>query len=161
MTRTKRMFTGIIAIMMVAITLFVTTVPAFAATSSSGKSTRTIIVQTKANWWIPGGESITLSQTKGVCTERNFSLSKRQYVTKTSKQYGEWDIVARATDGSHTTTATLKGGSVKVKLKPNKTYKITVTWDSTGNMFTELDHGTFTTLPTWRVKSTYKVSNYY
>lgn len=136
-------------------TIFATT--AFAATSSNGTQTRTITVSTKANWWYPGSESITLSQTKGVRSEKNFFTGK----IKNRNCYGEWDIVAKATDGSHTVKATLKDGSEKIKLKSNKTYKITVTWDSTIDMIDSMDKGSFTKLPTWKVKSTHKVTSCY
>ena len=134
---------------------------AFAATRSSGKSTRTITVVTKANWWVPGSESITLKQTKGVRTEKNYNIFTGKTTTKTSKCYGDWKVVAKATDGSHTITKNFSGGSLKLSLKPNKTYKITVSWDSTADMIDSVDKGSFTTLPTWKVSSTYKVSNYY
>lgn len=134
---------------------------ASAATCSSGKSTRTITVVTKANWLIPGSESITLSQTKGVRTEKNYNPFTGKTTTKTRKCYGDWKIVATATDGSHTVKKTLSDGSLKIALKANKTYKITVTWDSTADTIDSVDKGSFTTLPTWKVKSTYKVSNYY
>lgn len=152
MTRTKKIITSLIAVMMVFSMLFAMAVPVSAATRSSGKQTRTITVTTKANYWYPGSESITLSQTKGVCTN---------YRGKTSKQYGDWDITVRATDGSHTFTKNFNGSSIKLNLKPNKTYQITVSWDSQGNYITQLGKGNFTTLPTWRVKSTWKVSSYY
>ncbi len=147
------LFLAILSVVSIAI------VSASAATSSSGKSTRTITVSTKANWLKPGSESITLGQTKGVCTGTKYNY-KLQAKKVTSNQYGIWDVVAKSTDGSHTVKGTLKGSSLKINLKPNKTYKITVSWSS-NNTFTELDKGTFTTLPSWRVKSTNKVSNYY
>lgn len=149
-----RLFALVLAILTIC-TVFTTS--AFAATSSSGKRTQTITVVTKANWCIPGSESVTLSQTKGVRSEKNPFTGK----IKTKNCYGEWDIVAKSTDGKHTVKATLNGGSKKINLKPNKTYKITVTWDSQADIFGTLDHGSFTKLPTWKVKSTYKVSSCY
>lgn len=156
--KNSKTLTKLVAIALVVLTIFTlfsTTV--FAATSSSGKSTRTITVSTKANWWYPGSESITLSQTKGVRSEKNPFTGK----VKNRNCYGEWDVVAKATDGSHTVKATLNGGSKKINLKPNKTYKITVTWDSTIDLIESVDKGSFTKLPTWKVKSTHKVSSYY
>lgn len=150
----KRMFAFVLVVISVC-TIFTTT--AFAATSSSGTKTRTITVSTKANWWKPGSESITLSQTKGVRSKTNPFTGK----VYPQNCYGEWDIVAKSTDGKHTVKATLKDGSEKIKLKPNKTYKITVTWDSTEDYWDTLDMGSFTKLPTWKVKSTHKVSSCY
>lgn len=150
----------IIALFLAIISIFsITIVAASAATSSSGKSTRTITVSTKANWLKPGSESITLGQKKGVCTGTKYTV-KLKAKKVTSNQYGIWDVVAKSTDGTHTVRGTLKGSSLKVNLKPNKTYKITVSWSSQ-NTFTELDKGTFTTLPSWWVKSTNKVTSYY
>ncbi len=154
---TKKLF----ALTLALITVFSLTIPAFAATSSSGKSTRTITVVTKANWLVPGGESITLKQTKGVCKEPKYNWKGQITGYKTTNQYGCWDVVAKATDGSDTIRKNFDGGSLKLSLKRNKTYKITVSWDSQGNLFTELDHGSFTKLPTWKVSAKYKVSSCY
>lgn len=161
MTKTKRIFTGILALAMVFCTLLTMSIPASAATYSNGTSTRTITVVTKANYWMPGSESITLSQSKGTCVEKNYNVFSGKTTTKTSNQYGEWDIVAKATDGSHTIKKSLTGSSIKLNLKPNKTYKITVTWDSQAAIFKALDKGSYSIYPTWQVKSTYKVSSCY
>ena len=92
----------ILVCILVVCTLVTTILPltASAATCSSGTRTRTITVTTKSNWWIPGSESITLKQQKGICSYTNIFTGK----VKTSKVYGCWNIVARATDGSHTVT---------------------------------------------------------
>lgn len=134
---------------------------ASAATCSSGTSTRTITVVTKANWLKPGSESITISQTKGVRTKKTYNVFNGKTTTKTKNYYGTWKIVAKSTDGKHTVKKTLSGSSCKVNLKPNKTYKITVTWDGTANTIDSVSKGNFTTYPTWKVKSTYKVSSCY
>ena len=161
MTKTKRIFSSVIALAMVFCTLFAMSIPASAATCSSGTKSRTITVTTKANWLKPGSESITLSQSKGTCVKENYNIFTGKTTRKTSNQYGEWDIVVSATDGSHTFKKSLTGSSIKLNLKPNKTYKITVTWDTQAEFFKELDKGNYTSFPTWRVKSTWKVSNYY
>lgn len=161
MTKTKRIFTSVIALAMVFCSLFAMSIPASAATCSSGTTSRTITVTTKANYWVPGSESITLSQSKGTCVKENYNIFTGKTTRKTSNQYGEWDIVVQATDGSHTYKKSLTGSSIKLELKPNKTYKITVTWDTQAEFFKELDKGNYTSFPTWRVKSTWKVSNYY
>ena len=155
MEKTKRISSVVISLLMIITTLVIMAVPASAATSSKGIATQTIIVTTKGNWWIPGSESITLSQTKGECSYRNFITKK----PVKSKVYGEWDIVAKSTDGQHTVKKTLDGSSVKIPLKPNKTYFITVTWDTQANNIRTLGKGSFTSYPTWKVKSTYKVSS--
>lgn len=156
--KTTNIFTRVSAILLVVLTIFTMfSTTAFAATSSSGKRTQTITVSTKANWLKPGSESITLKQTKGTRQETNPFTGK----VKSKNCYGEWDIVAKSTDGKHTVKTTLKDGSKKINLKPNKTYKITVTWDSQADIFDSLDHGNFSKLPTWRVSSTYKVSSCY
>ena len=162
MTKTKKIFTSVLACIMMFCTLLVTPLTASAATSSYGTTqTRTITVQTKGNWWIPGSESITLKQTKGTCEKTTTNWITGKKTTKVSKEYGTWNIVAQATDGSHTVRKTLSGSSVKIPLKPDKTYKITVTWNSMIGMGIEVAKGDFTKLPTWKVSSTYKVSNYY
>lgn len=161
MTKIKKILSTAIACMMVISTIFSTPLTVSAATCSSGKSTRTIVVTTKANWWIPGSESITLSQTKGVRTENTYNIFTRRTKTKNTKAYGTWNVSIRATDGSHNFNKKLTGGSLKLNLKPNKTYQITVSWDGTADKIDALSKGSFSTYPTWKVKSTYKVSNYY
>lgn len=161
MIKTKRISTAILALAIIFCTLFAMGIPASAATCSSGTQSRTITVTTKANYWIPGSESVTLSQSKGTCVKRNYNILTGKTKTKTSKQYGEWDIDVTAIDGSHSFKKSLTGSSIKLNLKPNKTYKITVRWDSQAAIFKTLDKGNYTAYPTWRVKSTWKVSNYY
>ncbi len=152
----------VIAIVLTLVSLFaVFSIYASAATCSSGKSSRTITVATKANWLIPGSESITLSQTKGTRTSKTYNVISGKTKTNTKDCYGTWDIVAKATDGSHTVKGKLSGSSVKINLKPNKTYKITVTWNSSADTIDSVAKGSFTKLPTWKVKSTYKVSSCY
>ncbi len=161
MTKAKRLIASILTFALIFCTVFCTCVPASAATCSSGTQTRTITVKTKANYWIPGSESVTLSQAKGVCTKYTYNPFNGRTSTKTSNQYGKWNVVAKATDGSHTLKKTLSGSSVKLNLKPNKTYKITVSWDHQAEIFKELDKGNYTRFPTWKVKSTWKVSSYF
>ena len=161
MTKTKRIFTSVIAFALIFCTLFAMRTPASAATCSSGTQSRTITVTTKANYWFPGSESITISQIKGTCVKETYNIFSGKTTRKSSSQYGEWDITVRATDGSHTFSKSLTGSSIKLNLKPNKTYKITITWDSQAAIFKTLDKGNYTSYPTWRVKSTWKVSNYY
>ena len=124
-------------------------VSASAATSSYDTEKRVITVVTKANWWIPGSESITLKQTKG-------EAKKVFWKKDTKKRYGVWKVKVSSTDGKHNAKYTLSGASKKINLKPNKTYKITVEWDSISNL-----NNVFVKYPTWRVGSTWKVSKCY
>lgn len=112
MTKAKRIFTSVIALAMVFCTLFAMSIPASAATCSSGTQTRTTTVTTKSNYWVPGSESITLSQSKGTCVKENYNIFTGKTTRKTSNQYGEWDIVVSATDGSHTFKKSLTGSSI-------------------------------------------------
>lgn len=158
----KRVFPVVLVFAMLFCTFFsLCTVSASAATTSSGTQSRTITVKTKANYWLPGSESITIGQSKGTCVKKTYNFFTGKMTQKSSNQYGEWDITVKATDGSHSFKKTLTGSSIKLKLKPNKTYKITITWDSQAALFKTLDKGDYTKYPTWRVKSTWKVSNYY
>jgi len=156
MLKSKKRFISLLSIIAVCFiimsAIIVPTGTVSAASTSYKTQTRTITVITKANWWIPGSESITLRQTQGECVKSN---------GKKSKQYGTWYVVAKATDGSHTTKATLSGKTVKVKLKPNKTYKVTVTWSDMIASGVQAYYGNYVKLPTWKVDSTWKVSNYY
>ena len=56
---------------------------------------------------------------------------------------------------------TLTGSSVKLNLRPNKTYRIPATRDRNAAVRKGLSKGTYTTVPTWRVKSTWKVISCY
>ncbi len=155
--KTRKLFTSIVSIAMIVCTLFCMSIPTSAATNSSGTKTRTITVTTKANWWIPGSESITLKQTKGTCSVTPLFAKK----AKVSSVYGCWDVVATATDGSHTVRKNFDGSSVKLNLKPNKTYIITISWDDQASFLRTANKGNWTAYPTWKVKSTWKVSSYY
>lgn len=125
-----------------------TQMSASAATKSSGTNKCVITVVTEDNWWFLSSNSITLTQTKGEYTRGIFK--------KVYKGHGEWNIVAVATDGSHRVKTSMTGKSKKIKLKEDKVYKITVTWDNIGNL-----GKTFKTNPTWRVSKTKNVSSCY
>lgn len=107
MTKTKRIFTSVIAFALIFCTLFAMSIPASAATCSSGTQSRTITVTTKANYWLPGSESITIGQSKGTCVKETYNIFSGKTTRKSSSQYGEWDITVRATDGSHTFSKSL------------------------------------------------------
>lgn len=149
----------IIALFLLVITLFSCLVlPASAATTSSGTSTRTITVVTKGNWSYPGSESITLKQTKGT-----FTYTKWNEKTATKSIYGTWKITVAATDGTHTYSKTWNNGSIKLTLKANKTYKITIAYNSYVDTINQVSYSNFCwkTRPSWKVSSTWKVSSYY
>lgn len=155
----------LMALMMVVISVLSCMIlPASAATTSSGTGTRTITVVTKANWSYPGSESITLSQSKGTFTYSKTNwLGQETGKTGTKSEYGTWKISVSATDGSHSYSKTWKDGSIKLTLKPNKTYQITISYDSYQDIFRGIDYRNFrwTRYPSWRVSSTWKVSSYY
>ena len=157
----KRMF----ALVMVGVAILgCMTLQASAATSSSGTKTQTITVVTKANWSYPGSESITLAQSKGTFSYAETGKWGRETgKTKTKKDYGSWDIKVSATDGSHSFNKRLNGSSIKLNLKPNKTYKITVSenWISSTFFGMKYRNARWTSYPRWNVKSTWKVSSCY
>ena len=155
MVKAKKFF----AIFLVLVTLFSCMVlPASAATSSSGTSTRTITVVTRASWWYPGSESISLSQSKGT-----FTYTKWNGKTASKSEYGTWNITVSATDGSHYYKKTWNDGSIKLNLKPNKTYRISITYNGYVDTIRSIDYLNFrwTKYPSWRVSSTWKLSSYY
>ena len=138
--------------------------PASAAVNNYGTGTKVITVTTKANWGIPGSESITLSQSKGTFrySETNW-YGKETGRTKTKNVYPEWRISVRATDGSHSYTRKWNDSSEKLTLKPNKTYKITVSYYSYQDIFNGVKYRNmqWTRQPYWSVKSTWKVNSCY
>jgi len=162
MTKAKKLFTTILACIMLLCTMLCTPLTASAATSSYGTThTRTITVETKANWWLPGSESITLKQTRGTCQryKTNWLTGKRK--PKTTKVYGTWKVYGRSTDGSHVFSKNLCDGSLKINLKPNKTYKIEVSWNTMIEGGLAVAYGDFIEYPTWKVSKIYKVARYY
>ena len=160
MSKVRKIFSWAAMAAMVFGVVFTMRVPVSAATCSNGIKTCTITVKTKANYAIPGSESITLRQTKGVCEKESRGFMGRVKI-KSSKQYGTWKVVAEPTDRRSVVKKTLSGGSVKLKLKPDKTYRVTVSWDSGAAGFVRLRKGNYTTYPAWEVGSTWKVSECY
>lgn len=154
----KKYFAMILAI----VTIFACMViPADAATYSSGTATRTITVVTGSNWAYPGSESVTISQSKGTFTYNKRTWSGSKALSK--NDYGTWDITVVSTDGTHRFSKTMKGSSIKLNLRPNKTYRITVSYDSYQDIFRGLDYSgmRWTRYPSWRVSSTWKVRSCY
>ena len=152
MENAKSAFCKMVAMALLLISLLsLTIVPVSAATSSDGTSTQTIAVTTESNWWSPGRESITLSQEKGVRTN---------WRGKEKERYGKWKVkYVNVDDANDKGSVTLSGSSVKVKLGRDKTYTITVEWDTMADLADASYYGPFTTNPTWSVSSTCKVSS--
>lgn len=127
------------------------------AAKNGTTGTSKITVQTKANWLIPGGESITLGNNKVTISYTSWGKQK------TKKIYPTYKVKATATDGSHKISKTMSGSSLKLSLKRNKTYTVTVTYDHIGTWldYANLRNAKMNGNPYWWVKSTYKVSNCY
>lgn len=159
----KKIISILLAIAICVSCVAMMTISASAATCSSGTSTQTITVNTKSAYYYPGSSSITLSQTKGVVTYDKVNWKGQVTGNGTAKYYGTWNISVKATDGSDSFSKTLSGSSVKINLKPNKTYKITVTYNWYVDTIIMIDHvnSRWTKYPSWKVSSTWKVSSYY
>lgn len=145
MNRTKRIL-SVFTVMLFILSIF--TLSAYAATSGvGGGKLVTITVVTKANKWVPGRESITLSQTKGVA----YTNPQR---TKTGNKYGSFLITATPVSGKSTkkVTSVLSGSSVKVNLAPDTTYNVTVSWSPAPN---HVVIG-WKTYPSWKVSGSCK-----
>lgn len=161
MNTKKRTLTTLLACVMVVCTLLASALPASAATCSNGTSTQTIKVETKADWWKWGSESITLTQTKGECRMTAYKYWPLfEPYTKKTETYGRWDISVQSDDGSHSYETKLTGATKKVDLEPDKTYTITVKWNETDELSTMYRYGQYTTYPAWYVSDVHKVIRY-
>lgn len=150
------------AFCVVIVLLSLVVLPAGAATYSYDTSTQSFIVETKANWWYPGSESVSISASKGTFSYSETSwFGKKTGKTKTKKEYGTWKISVSSLDGSHSFSKTMKGSSIKLNLKPNKTYRVTVSYDGTQDTFRQLNYRDFrwNNYPSWKVSGTWKVSS--
>lgn len=136
------------------------------AATSGGQNTRTIYVETKANYWKPGSSSITLKQQ--AATETYAKLTNKSK-TKTKKVYADYTVSYKAVDGKyagkHSGTVKFNGASKKINLKPDTTYQITVSYNSTGTTLSHMKNPfgyswTKCSGHSWWVNSTYKVSWY-
>lgn len=154
MKKTKR-FIGILTAMFILIAAIVPET-AFASTFGTTGS-YAITVVTKANWTRPGGESITFGNSP---VKVNYRSGWR---TKTKTIYPKYRIKGASTDGTHKINKVMSGSSLKLSLKRNKTYKLTIYYDSNGTWlkYCTLRNSKMVGTPSWRVKSTRKVSNYY
>lgn len=146
----KKTFTLIFAGVM-----FVTPISVEAATSG-GQGTSTLTVVTKANWKKPGSESVTLSNRQVVVQGYKRTLTGKKKL-QTKKYYPRYKITVKSTDGTHSFSKSMTSSSLKLNLKPDKRYKITVSYDGAyAKNFHGLSNAVMLTGPKWAVKSVYK-----
>lgn len=161
MTLTKVNLKKALSVLLAMITLLtlmsIAPFSASAATSGTKSSSSTITVRTKSNYWYPGSSSITLKQSKCKYTYKN-TWGK----TKTASGYADFKINVYCTNTGKSFTKRLDSSSEKIKLDPNKTYKITVSYDSMGTWLNLNGRTpTWKQTPSWRVSGTWKLSSYY
>lgn len=131
------------------------------AAISGGQGTSTLTVVTKANWKKPGSESITLSNRQVVVQGYKRTLTGKKKL-QTKKYYPRYKITVNSTDGTHSFTKYMTSSSLKLNLKPDKRYRITVSYDGAyAKNFHGLSNAVTITAPQWALKSVYKVSDYY
>lgn len=162
---TKRIMAILFVILTIVSTLSFSTLTAQAATSGS-KNTRTITVNTKTNYWYPGASSITLKQEKITITWKSLNGKKTK---KTSGYYGRYNIsIYNVTDNKWEKSKCWNGKqSIKIELKGNKKYNITVSYDANGTWLNvskaqPIGYGSNNGYsPNWWVSGSHKVTNYY
>ncbi len=121
MKMTKRIFSVLLCIL----TIF-TIISSTVLQASAYSDTDYYIVTTKANYWYPGQESITVSQSKEVY------YSNKAH-TKTKKRNA---LVCTVTctpiagSGRKTIKESFSGNSKKIKLDKNTTYRVKITYQS-------------------------------
>lgn len=121
MTTTKR----IVSVFLCVLTLF-TVLSSIMLQASAYSDTDYYTVTTKANYWYPGSESITVSQSKEVY------YSNKAH-TKTKQRNA---LVCTVTctpisgSGKKTITQSFSGSSKKIKLDKNTTYRVKITYKS-------------------------------
>ncbi len=134
-----------------------------AATSGCDNS-RTITVITKANYYVPGASSITLKQTKGKYTYPVYNILGKIKKYKTGYAYGYYNVTCTPVNGTgKKKNYIFDSGSKKIKLDPNTTYNITVSynWGMTWYGTNCKKGGSWDYTPEWRVSSSWKVTDYY
>ena len=149
---TGRFVAGMMAIVFTLL-IILNPIDAEAAARGYGTGSGTITVTTKADWRYPGSESITFKNAKIVFEYSEWGLF-RGWRTKTRKDYPEWEITFKSTDGKHKGTTKMKGGSLKLNLKRNKTYTITVMYAE----FNWAKKGSPVGQPYWYVSGTHKAT---
>lgn len=120
------------------------------AATNGSTDTSTITVVTKADWYRPGSESIT--------------LKNRKVTVKGVKKsfYPKYRVVVRSTDGHHAYNSWLSGAKLKLNLKPDKTYKIRVDFNKAYGNNSYLSYkGNVVVSPYWWVSETHKVKSCY
>lgn len=153
MKKARKMFLVLISLVCL---LNVTVTPTFAADSyyHSGTGSETFSVTTKAAWYYPGKESITFRNYKVEYKSVRYSWLGFRRIEEIKKAYPQWTIRVVSTDGKHKFTTTMKGSSKKVKLKRNKTYRITVSY----HPFNGITTGSLIDQPEWSVKGLWKAT---
>lgn len=153
---------------MLAIVVLVGCLTATASASTfGGQNTRTITVTTKSNYWIPGSSSITLKQKAATETYAKLTNSSKTKTKAVNAYYTvSYEAVSGKYAGKHSGTVTFSGTSKKINLKPDTTYKITVSFDYSRTMTRELSQPFGYSWKkcsghSWWVSSTYKVSACY
>ena len=130
--------------------------PASAATSGS-TNTRSISVQTTADWRYPGTESITLKQNK--CKYTYSTLKNWKWVDKESSAYPYYRITIKNETTGKSTSKTWHSASIKLKLDRNARYTITVSYDSMGNWLgSNCKFKSWKNTPSWWVSTTHKAN---
>lgn len=157
MTATKRFVSILTVLMTLFVCCFGNCIGASAATCGSSKSTATMYVTTKSNYWKPGASSVTFKQTKGTYSYKKVLWSSK---TTTKTGYAIFDIKAVPVSGNgKTKTAKLSGSSVTLKLDKDTKYKITVTYNSTSTDLRYNFRNSWSKIPTWKVSNYWKVSS--
>lgn len=130
----------------------------FAATFG-GENTKTIHVETKADWSKPGSESITLAQNKATYTYQKFSFGKG-WVSKKGSIYPTYNITIYNITKNKVNEKTWKSSSIKLNLDRDCNYSITVAYDDTSTWLrSNCKSGNYNSGPYWYVKKTHKVSS--
>ena len=149
----KKSLSLVIALVLALSSLF--SLSASAATTG-GANEQTIYVETKANWLIPGSESITLKQNEATYRYTDFGWGG--FTTKTASIYPTYKITLKNINTGKITTKTWKDSTIKLNLDRNCCYNITVSYDSQSTILrTNFELDDYKTAPSWYVSKTHKV----
>lgn len=121
MTITKRFFSVFLCVL----TVF-TLLSATMLQSSAYSDTDYYTVTTKSNYWYPGSESITVSQSKEVyyCNKAHTKTKKRNALVCTVT------CTPISGTGKKTITESFSGNSKKITLDKDTTYRVKITYKS-------------------------------
>ena len=158
----KKYLPKVLAIFMIMLTVLTTLMIPVSASTRGGSGSSTIYVNTKANYWYPGASSITLTQSKQTMTYKALTSSKTK---KKTDYFGNYTIrIYNVTKNTSKNTTWGGGKSKKISLDPNCSYRITVSYNSTGTvLFNSSPLGysyKSVTSPSWNVSSTWKIASY-